>query len=107
METILLVIYIIVVSALIGVILIQRSEGGGLGIGGSGGNMGGLFTQRGTANMLTRLTAILATIFFCVCLALAFIASRSSQHETSIIDQINSEQSQQQQQQPPSAPLSQ
>ena len=56
MQTVLLVIYLMVVLALIGVVLIQRSEGGGLGIGGGSGFM----SARGTANALTRTTAILA-----------------------------------------------
>jgi len=60
MQTVLLVIYLMVVLALIGVVLIQRSEGGGLGIGGGSGFM----SARGTANALTRTTAILATLFF-------------------------------------------
>ncbi len=59
MQTVLLVIYLMVVVALIGVVLIQRSEGGGLGIGGGSGFM----SARGTANALTRTTAILATLF--------------------------------------------
>ena len=55
--------------ALVGVILIQRSEGGGLGIGGGGGFM----TTRGTANLLTRATAILATVFMLLSLTLALM----------------------------------
>ena len=106
METILLVIHLLITFALVGIILIQRSEGGGLGIGGSGsgGGLGGLFTQRGTANALTRTTAILATLFICTSLLLAFVASRSSDRNHSIVDQITVEESQNQTQ---SAPLSQ
>ncbi len=59
--------------ALIGVVLIQRSEGGGLGIGSSQG-MGSFMTGRGTANLLTRTTAILATAFFALSLALALLS---------------------------------
>ena len=66
MQTVLLVIYLMVVIALIGVVLIQRSEGGGLGIGGGSGFM----SARGTANVLTRTTAILAALFFVLALGM-------------------------------------
>ncbi|MDI4658040.1 preprotein translocase subunit SecG [Xanthobacter autotrophicus] len=76
MQTVLIVIHLMVVLALIGVVLIQRSEGGGLGIGGGGGGggAGGFFTARGSANLLTRVTAILALIFFITSLALTIVA---------------------------------
>lgn len=74
MQTVLIVIHLLVVLALIGVVLIQRSEGGGLGIGGGGGGTGGFFTARGTANVLTRATAILALLFFITSLALTIVA---------------------------------
>src|SRR6218665_4219560 len=74
MQTVLLVIYLMVVVALIGVVLIQRSEGGGLGIGGGSGFM----SARGTANALTRTTAILATLFFITSLALGVLARYES-----------------------------
>jgi preprotein translocase subunit SecG len=70
METILIVIHLMVVLVLVGVILLQKSEGGGLDIGGGSGFM----TARGAANTLTRATAILATIFFVTSLALSLIA---------------------------------
>ena len=72
MTTVLLLIHLFVTIALIGVILIQRSEGGGLGIGTAQG-MGSFMTGRGTANLLTRTTAILAVIFFALSLALAVL----------------------------------
>ena len=62
MESVLLVIHLLVVLSLIVVVLLQRSEGGGLGMG--GGQGGGLVSVRGTANLLTRRTAILAAAFF-------------------------------------------
>ncbi len=77
MIQILTVIHILVTIAMIGVILIQRSEGGGLGIGGgggSGGGMGGFMTGRGTANLLTRATAILAAIFVVSSMGLTLLA---------------------------------
>lgn len=75
---VLTVIHILVTIAMIGVILIQRSEGGGLGIGGgggSGGGMGGFMTGRSTANILTRATAILAAIFVVSSLGLTILAT--------------------------------
>ncbi|NBB47228.1 preprotein translocase subunit SecG [Rhizobium sp. CRIBSB] len=83
MQTVLLVIYLMVVVALIGVVLIQRSEGGGLGIGGGSGFM----SARGTANALTRTTAILATLFFIISLALGILA-RYESRPTDILDRI-------------------
>ncbi len=72
MITVLLVLHVFVTIALIGVVLIQRSEGGGLGLGGGQG-MGSFMTGRGTANLLTRTTAILGTAFFLLSLALALL----------------------------------
>ena len=83
MQTILLVIYLMVVVALIGVVLIQRSEGGGLGIGGGSGFM----SARGTANALTRTTAILATLFFVLALGMGILARYETQ-PTDILDRI-------------------
>src|SRR5438445_6006823 len=73
MTTVLLIIHLFVTLALIGVVLIQRSEGGGLGIGTSQG-MGAFMSGRGTANLLTRATAILATIFMVLSLTLALLS---------------------------------
>jgi preprotein translocase subunit SecG len=72
MTAVLLIIHLFVTIALIGVVLIQRSEGGGLGIGSSQG-MGAFMSGRGTANLLTRTTAILATIFMALSLTLALM----------------------------------
>jgi preprotein translocase subunit SecG len=72
MTTVLLIIHLFVTLALIGVVLIQRSEGGGLGVGSSQG-MGSFMSGRGTANLLTRTTAILATMFMALSLTLALM----------------------------------
>jgi preprotein translocase subunit SecG len=72
MTTVLLIVHLFVTLALIGVVLIQRSEGGGLGIGSSQG-MGAFMSGRGTANLLTRMTAILATVFMVLSLTLALL----------------------------------
>ena len=70
MQTVLIVIHILVVLALITVVLLQKSEGGALGMGGGGGFM----TSRGSGNVLTKTTAILAGIFFLTSLLLSVIA---------------------------------
>ena len=72
MTTVLLIVHLFVTLALIGVVLIQRSEGGGLGVGTSQG-MGGFMSGRGTANLLTRTTAVLATLFFVLSMGLALL----------------------------------
>jgi preprotein translocase subunit SecG len=72
MQHVIIVIHLMLVLSLIGVVLLQRSEGGGLGVGGSGG--GSFMSSRGTANVLTRATAILAGLFFVTSLVLSILA---------------------------------
>ncbi len=72
MFTFLLVVHAIIAAILVGVILVQRSEGGGLGMGGS---PAGLMSARGAADFLTRATAILATLFVGLSILLAALAS--------------------------------
>ena len=89
MTTVILVIHILLALALIGVVLLQRSEGGGLGIGGggsSGGGMSGFLTGRGTANLLTRTTAILAAGFMLTSITLTILAGGGQ--PTSILDTL-------------------
>ena len=83
METVIIVIHLMLVMALIGVVLLQKSEGGALGMGGGGG---GLMSSRGTANVLTRTTAILAAGFFATSLILAILAGKHAEKPSSIID---------------------
>ncbi len=83
METVLTVIHLLIALALVGVVLIQRSEGGGLGMGGSSsGGMGGFMTARGTANLLTRATAILAAAFMLTSIGLGILAGGHSTRRT-------------------------
>jgi preprotein translocase subunit SecG len=84
MTTIILIFHLLIALALVGVILLQRSEGGALGIG--GGGMGGLMTGRASANLLTRVTAVLAAAFITTSLLLALLAAHRSA-PTSILDQ--------------------
>lgn len=83
MQNVLIVIHLLIVLSLVGVVLIQRSEGGGLGIGGGSGFM----SARGTANALTRITAILATIFFLTSLGLGLL-TRYESRPTDILDRL-------------------
>jgi preprotein translocase subunit SecG len=85
LAAVLLIIHLFVTLALIGVVLIQRSEGGGLGIGTSQG-MGSFMSGRGTANLLTRATAILATAFFALSLTLALMNRGTMSTNRSILD---------------------
>lgn len=86
METILLVIQMIIALALIGLVLIQRSDSDGMGLGGSGGGMG-LLSGRAKANALTRATAILAALFMLNSLLFGIITASDS---SSILDRIES-----------------
>lgn len=83
MQTVIIVIHLMVVLALVGVVLLQRSEGGGLGIGGGSGFM----TARGAANALTRATAILAVAFFVTSLSLSLMA-RYGERPIDILDRV-------------------
>src|SRR5690348_3276710 len=76
LTAVLLVIHLFIAAALIGVVLLQKSEGGALGMG--GGGMSGFMTGRSTANLLTRATALLAAAFFATSIALAWLAGNSS-----------------------------
>ena len=86
MQQILIVVHLVIVLALVGVILLQRSDSGALGgLGGGGGGLSGFMTGRGQANALTRATAILATCFFLTSIGLA-ILSGSASKPRSVID---------------------
>ena len=109
MHTVVIVVHLMLVLAMIGVIMLQKSEGGGLGIGSSGGFM----TSRGTANVLTRATAILAGGFFLTSLALSIIAGHSraptsiipaQQQGGGVLNQLGGGSQQQPRPRPPAAP---
>lgn len=88
MSAVLLVIHLILALAIIGLVLLQRSEGGGLGMGSSGGGMGSFATPQATANALTRATWICVALFFATSLGLGIMAGHSTS-KTSIIDQLD------------------
>ena len=89
MQTVIIVFHLMIVAALIGVVLLQKSEGGGLGMGGGAGFM----SSRGTANLLTRTTAILAAGFFLTSLFLSWLAGYDHT-PSSILDAAPASQSQ-------------
>ena len=76
-----LVIHLIIASAMIAIVLLQKSEGGALGIGGGGGG-GGFLTGRGTANLLTRVTAGLACLFFITSITLTILAGGTDRNRS-------------------------
>jgi preprotein translocase subunit SecG len=83
MQTVIIVIHLMIVAVLIGAVLLQKSEGGGLGMGGGAGFM----SSRGTANLLTRTTSILAFLFFITSLTLSWLASLDRK-PTSILNNV-------------------
>lgn len=95
MGTVLLVLQLIVAIFLVVVILMQRSNGGALsGLGGDSG-VGSILSTRGKGNILTRITAILATLFFVLSMALSIYYSRMEVKTSSILDKAQAAQSQQ------------
>jgi preprotein translocase subunit SecG len=84
MLILLFVVHVLIALALIGVIMLQKSEGGALGMG--GGGMSGFMTGRSTANLLTRTTGILAVAFFATSILLVML-SNYTRAPRSIIDQ--------------------
>ena len=86
MTTVILIIHIIISISIVGLVLMQRSEGGGLGIGGGNNFM----SARGTADFLTRATTILAIAFFCTSILLAMLAGYGKK-SSSIIDDVSLE----------------
>ena len=82
MQNVILVIHILACLALIGLVLVQKSEGGGLGIGGGGANS--LMSGRGAAGAIVRTTIIIGGIFFVTSLALTSIANRSNGNQSGI-----------------------
>tara|TARA_R110002020_G_scaffold400099_2_gene610195 strand:- start:1080 stop:1523 length:444 start_codon:yes stop_codon:yes gene_type:complete len=88
MSTVLLIIQLIISVILTGLILIQRSEGGALGIGGGGGGGGGLMSGRSATTSIARMTAILGAVFIINCLALSVVFNMENQ-ESSQFDDTN------------------
>ncbi|NNL87563.1 MAG: preprotein translocase subunit SecG, partial [Marinicaulis sp.] len=83
MTAVILTIHTLIVLGLIGVVLLQRSEGGALGMGGAGSG-GGFMSGRAAANALTRTTSVLAALFFATSLGLAITADTGAGDEQAI-----------------------
>jgi preprotein translocase subunit SecG len=89
--TFLLVLHAFITLALIGIILMQKGEGGGV-LGSGGGNANSAFTARGAANLLTRITAVLAGVFMINCLVMSVIARKEMNRHSliaNIVDETN------------------
>jgi preprotein translocase subunit SecG len=86
MQSVLIVLQLMASIALVICVLLQRSEGGALGMGGGGAGLGGLFSPRGAADTLTRTTAILAVMFFVFSLGLTVLALHSHPQSSSLLD---------------------
>ena len=85
MFTILLSVHLVICVFLVIIVLLQKSEGGGVGIGQSGGGIGDFMSSRGTANFLTKSTTFLAVCFFLTSFGLAFLANKTY-NKKSILD---------------------
>ena len=88
MITIILIIHVILAICIICAVLLQKSEGGGLGIGGSSSAGGGFMTARGTANFMTKLTAFLGACFFLTSIVLALLSNQNSSSISSEVEKI-------------------
>ena len=104
MQTVLIIVQLIVSIALVIVVLLQKSEGGALGIGGGGGGgTGGLFSPRGAGDALTRMTAILAILFFLTSMGLTLLALHA-RPQASILESAPASQTAPAQKKPAPAP---
>lgn len=81
--SVLLLLHGFITLALIGIILLQKSDSSGLGLGG-GGNSGNLFTARGAANILTRITAVLAALFMINCLVMSIVSTHQIKQSSAL-----------------------
>ena len=84
----LIVLHVVVALAIIGLVLLQHGKGADMGSGFGGGASGSLFGATGSANFLSRTTAVLATLFFLLSLALAYVATHRTADEASVVDRV-------------------
>jgi len=83
-----IVLHVLVAAAIIGLVLLQHGKGADMGSGFGGGASGSLFGATGSANFLSRTTAVLATVFFLTSLALAYLAALKPGEEASVVDRV-------------------
>ena len=88
MENVVLIIHILVAIALIGMVLLQKSEGSGFVGGGSGGGLGSFLTARSAGNILTKTTTILAVAFISLSIVLAILAGKHGKDTGYILDKV-------------------
>ena len=87
-----IVFHVMVALAIIGLVLLQHGKGADMGSGFGGGASSSLFGATGSANFLSRATAVLATLFFIVSLVLAYIATNAPRESGSVVDRIQQQQ---------------
>lgn len=85
---VLIVLHVVVALAIIGLVLLQHGKGADMGSGFGGGASGSLFGATGSANFLSRTTAVLAALFFILSLALAYVATRRPMEEGGVMDTV-------------------
>src|SRR5467141_5432718 len=85
---VLIVLHVLVALAIIGLVLLQHGKGADMGSGFGGGASGSLFGATGSANFLSRTTAVLATLFFLLSLALAYVATHRAGDDGSVVDRV-------------------
>ena len=90
---VLIIVHVLVALAIIGLVLLQHGKGADMGSGFGGGASGSLFGATGSANFLSRSTAVLATLFFLLSLALAFVATKGRPVESGggVMDAVRSQ----------------
>jgi preprotein translocase subunit SecG len=89
--TAMIVLHVVIALAIIGLVLLQHGKGADMGSGFGGGASASLFGATGSANFLSRTTAVLATVFFILSLALAYFASNRPKSESGILDAVKTE----------------
>ena len=90
--TVLIVLHVLVALAIIGLVLLQHGKGADMGSGFGGGASGSLFGATGSANFLSRTTAVLATLFFPLSLALAYVATKKPVEPGGVMDAVRTRQ---------------
>src|SRR3982750_3701512 len=85
---IIIVAHVVVALGIIGLVLLQHGKGAGVGSGFGGGASSSLFGATGSANFLSRATGVLATVFFILSLALAYIATNQPRDSGSVVDRV-------------------
>ena len=88
LTNVLIVLHVLIALAIIGLVLLQHGKGADMGSGFGGGASGSLFGATGSANFLSRTTAVLATLFFLLSLALAYVATHRAGDDASVVDRV-------------------